>query len=236
MSSPKITVHWLNNSRSQRIIWLLEELELPYEIKVYQRDKKTMLAPPELYKVHPLGKSPVVTIEEPGSEPFVLAESGAIVETIIDRYGKGKLQFSAEGKDWQNRAQVMHWIHWAEGTAMLPLMLTIISARIPKEGPWIAKPLTGAVANGLMQQFALPRLKENFGFVNDQLAGKEFFVGDKLTGADIMMVFPIEGVDGAGKLDEFPHIKTWFEKIRQRPAYQRAEEKGGKNDMSGFTK
>ncbi|KAL8286959.1 hypothetical protein RQP46_003965 [Phenoliferia psychrophenolica] len=262
MSTPTIVVHWLENSRSQRVLWLLEEvrmsshiypplaqalplagdtadsplpvtLELPYTVKKYSRDKKTMFAPPELRAIHPLGKSPVVTIEENG-ETITLAESGAIVEFVIERYGKGKLVVDAKSGGVQDRANYLYWLHYAEGSIMMPLMLSIVMAQMPRQAPYVAWPIVKVIALATMHKFVRPRLLESFGFVENSLAGKEFFVGDSLTGADIMMVFPAEGLEPTLGYEKYPNIKGWFDRVSQRPAYLRALEKGGANRVAAF--
>merc|ERR1711939_521714 len=222
--APTIVVHWLDDSRAQRILWLLEELGLTYEVKRYTRSTVTNLAPPELREVHPLGKSPVVTITENG-KTVTLAESGAIAEFIIERYGE-RLAIPASSSDLQQRADYIYWPHYAEGSAMGPLMFALVFTAIPKQAPWIARPLVNAITGGAMSQFVIPRLKETFGFVEKSLEGKEFFVGDKLTGADIMMSFIAEGLA----------VTRWHAAIQQRPAYQAAEARGGKNNMERFMK
>ncbi|GAA5936091.1 bifunctional glutathione transferase/peroxidase [Sporobolomyces koalae] len=259
-SQPQITVHWLDQSRAQRVLWLLEELELPYErrypvhldievasrtgfgvwpVKIYRRDPKTMLAPKELAEIHPLGKSPVIQVVDPSSssaEPLVLAESGAICEFLIERYGKGKFGIAADG-DLKDRADYLYWLHWAEGTAMTPLMMAIVFAQIPKQAPFIVRPIISMIREGVMAQFIRPRLKGNYAYVEKWLTGREFFVGGKLTGADVMMSFIAESLEAA-PIDQsaYPNIARWHKTIQNRPAYQRAEEKGGKNDLTMFVK
>ncbi|KDE07750.1 hypothetical protein MVLG_02022 [Microbotryum lychnidis-dioicae p1A1 Lamole] len=230
-----ITVHWLENSRGQRILWLLEELGLEYTVKEYKRNAKTLLAGADLRKVHPLGKSPVVEIQEDGHDTLTLAESGAIVEYLIERFGNGKFGY-APGSDALKRSQYLYWLHWAEGSAMLPLMLTIVCAQMPKQAPWIAKPIVSIVASQLMAIMVNPRLKENFGFVESHLGDKQFFVGDSLTGSDIMMSFPCEGLAASPLWNSHPNIKKWFEAMEARPAYKRALERGGANNLAAFTK
>ncbi|GAA5838980.1 hypothetical protein JCM3766R1_004547 [Sporobolomyces carnicolor] len=235
---PKITVHWLEHSRAQRILWLLEELELTYELKTYKRDPKTMLAPKELAEVHPLGKSPAITVADASSsdsEPLVVAESGAICEFLIERYGQ-KLGFPVDG-DMKQRSDYLYWLHWAEGTAMTPLMMGIVFAQIPKQAPFFVRPIINMIRDGVMAQFIRPRLKQNYGYVEKWLTGKEFFVGGKLSGADIMMSFIAESLEAA-PIDSsaYPNISRWHKSLQNRPAYARAEEKGGKNDLTMFVK
>ncbi|GAA5869372.1 hypothetical protein JCM16303_000446 [Sporobolomyces ruberrimus] len=236
-ATPKIVLHWLEHSRAQRVLWLLEELELPYEIKTYKRDSKTMLAPKELAEVHPLGKSPVITLDEQnGSSPLVVAESGAICEFLIERYAQSKFGYGPDG-DLKERADYLYWMHWAEGTAMTPLMMGIVFAQIPKQAPFFVRPIVNMIAAGVMAQFIRPRLKQNYGYVEKWLTGKEYFVGSRLSGADIMMSFIAESLEAA-PIDSsaYPNINRWHKSIQSRPKYQIAEEKGGKNDLTMFVK
>ncbi|KPV76448.1 uncharacterized protein RHOBADRAFT_52456 [Rhodotorula graminis WP1] len=235
MAAPKIVVHWLDDSRAQRILWLLEELGLTYEVKRYIRDTKTNLAPPELYDVHPTGKSPVVTITDNG-KTFTLAESGAITEFIIERYGE-RLGLSASSSDPQERAEYLYWLHYAEGSAMGPLMFSLVFTQIGLQAPWVARPIVNLVTGAAMSQFGLPRLKAMFKHVEASLEGKEYFVGNRLTGADVMMSFIAEGL-AATPLDvsRYPNLTRWHEAIMARPAYAAAEAKGGKNNMDRFVK
>lgn len=152
-------------------------------VKHYKRDPKTLLAPDELREVHPLGKSPVAVITDNG-QTITVAESGAIVEFLIERYGSEELSVPASSSDLGARADYLLWLHWAEGSGMFPLLLSMIFAQMPKQAPWLARPLVSAVASGVMSQFVLPRLKSNFAFIEQSLEGKEFFAGGKLTGAD----------------------------------------------------
>ncbi|GAA6038002.1 hypothetical protein JCM8097_009534 [Rhodosporidiobolus ruineniae] len=233
--TPRIVVHWLDDSRAQRVLWLLEELGLEYEVQRYHRDAATNLGPPELRKIHPLGKSPVVTITE-GDRTTTLAESGAIVEFLIERYGKGKLAITAEA-DLEARSNYLYWLHYAEGSAMLPLMFNIVFAQIPKQAPWLVRPIVSQISAGAMQQFILPRLKSHFGFLEQSLEGKDFLVGNKLTGADIMCSFLAEGLAASPlKQEDYPNVKRWHAALEAREAYKAAEVKGGKNDLTRFVK
>jgi len=201
-----ITVHHLNDSRSQRIIWLLEELELPYEIKFYQRDAKTRLAPPELAAVHPLGKSPVIT--ENGR---AIAESGAIVEYITRHHGNGRLRPATDSADYDT---YLEWLHYAEGSAMLPLLMNLYVGRLGDAGAPLHPRIEGEIARHL-------------GYVNQSLAGKEYFVAGKLTGADIQMSFVGELAAVFRKIDPYPNLKGWLARMHARPAFRRGIEKGG---------
>jgi glutathione S-transferase len=201
-----IVVHHLNDSRSQRILWLLEELGVPYELKRYERDATTRLAPPELLAVHPLGKSPVIT-----DEGRTIHESGAIIDYIIRRHGGGRLAPVLGSDAYESYNQ---WMHYAEGSAMLPLMLFMYVMRLGEAGAPLHPRIEGEIANHL-------------GFVNKALEGREWFVGDDLTGADVQMSFVGEVTGAFGRLDAYPNIKAWVERFQARPAYKKALETGG---------
>ena len=217
-----ITVHHLNNSRSQRVLWLLEELELPYEIVHYQRDPKTMLAPPELRKVHPLGKSPVVMTDE----GLVLAESGAIIETVIERYGQGRL---APATGSEQALRYRYWLHYAEGSAMPPLLLKLIFDKIENaKMPFFIKPIAKGIAGKAKAGFVSPNIRTHLDFMEGELGRSDWFAGTEFTGADIQMSFPVEAARARGGLDESrPRLMAWLARIHARPAYQRALERGG---------
>jgi len=201
-----ITVHHLNNSRSQRILWLLEELGLPYEVKRYQRDPKTNLAPPELKAINPLGKSPVI---EDGA--LVLIESAAIIDYLIRRHGKGRLQPDPAMATYDKYVQ---WLHFAEGSAMLPLMLNLYVGRLGEAGAPLHPRIESEVANYL-------------GYLNDVLADTPYLVGDELSGADIQMSFIGEIAKAQGKLQAYPNLSAWVQRFQARPAYRKAVEQGG---------
>lgn len=217
-----LTVHHLNNSRSQRVLWLLEELGLPYEIVRYQRDSKTMLAPPELRRVHPLGKSPVVTTE--GGE--VLAESGAIVETLIERHGQGRLAPVAGSPE---ALRYRYWLHYAEGSAMPPLLLKLIFDKIESaKMPFFIKPIAKGIAGKAKAGFVTPNIRAHLDFMEGELGKSEWFAGAEFTGADIQMSFPVEAARARGGLDDSrPRLMAWLARIHARPAYQRALARGG---------
>jgi glutathione S-transferase len=200
-----IVVHHLNNSRSQRILWLLEELGAPYEIKFYQRDATTNLAPPELKDVHPLGKSPVV---EDG--PLKIAESGAAVDYLIRAHGGGRLQ-PAAGPE---REQYLEWLHYAEGSAMLPLMLRFYTMRLGDAAAPLKPRIDEEIGNHL-------------GFVEASLAGRPYLMGEDLTGADIQMSFVGEIATVLGQTGDKPNLAAWVKRLHARPAYAAAVEKGG---------
>lgn len=199
-----IVLHHLNESRSQRILWLLEELNLPYELRHYTRDAATRLAPPELTTVHPLGKSPV--IEDQGQ---TLIESGAIVDYLIRHYGQGRLQPAQPSRDFELYHQ---WLHYAEGSAMLPLLLKMYVSRLGDGGAPLAPRIDSELANHL-------------GYIDHALQGRDWLVGDDLTGADIQMSFV--GEAARGLRSNYPSMDAWVRRFQQRPAYRRALERGG---------
>ena len=221
-----LTVHHLNNSRSQRVLWLLEELGLRYEVQRYQRDRKTMLAPPELKAVHPLGKSPVLTDGD-----ATLAESGAIVEYLIDRYGQGRL---APARGTPAQLRYTYWMHYAEGSAMPPLLLKLVFDRIGTAPmPFFAKPIVRAVVDKAMKGFISPQLKTHLDFMEAELGRSVWFAGDEFTAADIQMSFPVEAAASrAGLAPSRPRLWAWLQRIHARPAYQRALEVGGPYDYA----
>ena len=214
-----IVVHHLNNSRSQRILWLLEELGLPYEVKRYQRDAKTMLAPPELTAIHPLGKSPVIT-----DNGLTIAETGAIVEYLIETYGDGRL---IPPPGTPERRRYTYWLHYSEGSAMPLLVMKLIFSHIPKapQMPRLLRPLARIITGGFTKSYIDPQLKTHVALWNTELAKSKFFAGDALTGADIMMSFPVEAANSSTTLT--PALTTWLGTIHDRPAYQEALKRGG---------
>nr|WP_315233294.1 glutathione S-transferase [uncultured Albidiferax sp.] len=216
-----LTVHHLNNSRSQRVLWLLEELELPYEIVRYQRDAQTLLAPPSLRAIHPLGKSPVVTDGD-----LLLAESGAIVETVIEHYGNGRL---APALGTPERLRFRYWLHYAEGSAMPPLLLKLVFDKIDNTPmPFFAKPIAKAISGKVKQSFILPQITTHLDFMEAELGKSLWFAGDAFSGADIQMSFPLEAAAARGGLNASrPKLMAYLARIHERPAYQRALAKGG---------
>jgi len=201
-----LTLHHLNDSRSQRILWLLEELGVPYEMKRYQRDPTTRLAPPELETVHPLGKSPVITDGD-----VTIAESGAVVDYIIRHYGKSAMMPAPDSAEYESYNE---WLHYSEGSAMLPLMLNLYVSRLKEAGAPLHPRIDSEMANHL-------------GYVDGALKGREFFVGTSLTGADIQMSFVGEMAKVFGKLGPYPNLSAWLSRMHTRPAFQRSIEKGG---------
>jgi len=206
-----IVVHHLNDSRSQRILWLLEELGLPYEIKNYQRDAQTRLAPPELKKVHPLGKSPVIT---DGNRTII--ESAAIIDYLIRRHGRGRLQPAPETPAYDEYVQ---WMHYAEGSAMLPLMLNLYAMRLGEAAAPLMPRIEDEIANHL-------------GYIDSALKGRQFLVGDSLTGADIQMSFVGEVAGAFGKRAQYPNLDAWTRRLHERPAYKKALERGGAYNLA----
>ncbi|MFP2908912.1 glutathione S-transferase family protein [Pyxidicoccus sp. 3LFB2] len=213
-----LKLHHLVNSRSQRVLWLLEELGLDYELVVYPRDPKTSLAPPELKRIHPLGKSPV--LEDDGR---VLAESGAIIESVLRRHGQGRL---APAQDSDAYDAYVHWMHYAEGSAMLPLMLSLYVGRLGEAGA----PLKPRISS---------EVKNHLGYISGALGERDYLVGNTFTAADIQMSFVLEAARPTGALDSFeslPNLGTYLERLHARPAYQRATQRGGPLDMGGLRK
>ena len=218
-------MHHLNNSRSQRVLWLLEELGQPYEVRRYQRDAKTMLAPPALRAVHPLGKSPVITDGD-----VTLAESGAILEYLASRYDDGKL---VPGDGTPERLRYVYWMHFAEGSAMPPLLLKLIFDRIESGPmPFFVRPIARGIARKVKDAMVLPNLERQLDFMESELGGREWFAGPAFSTADIQMSFPLEAAAVRGGLDERrPKLWDFLKKIHARPAYRRALEKGGKYEL-----
>ena len=216
-----ITVHHLNNSRSQRILWLLEELELEYDIKHYERDPQTMLAPASLRQVHPLGKSPVITDGE-----LTVAESGAIVEYLVNRYGAGRLA-PAPGTPQQLR--YTYWLHYAEGSAMPPLLLKLIFDRVEQEPlPFFIKPIAKLISSRVKDAFINPQLTQHLDYLEAELTKSLWFVSDDFTAADIQMSFPIE----MARIDASrPKLMNYLDRIHARPAYQQALDRGGNYEL-----
>ncbi|MEH2450929.1 MAG: glutathione S-transferase [Nostoc sp.] len=208
-----IVVHHLNNSRSQRVLWLLEELGIEYEIKFYERDQKTMLAPTSLREVHPLGKSPVITDAD-----LTVAESGAIIEYIVDRYGNARL---IPPSGTPERLRYTYWLHYAEGSAMPPLVMNLVFNNF------------GIKDSSVNDEFIAPQIKLHFDYIEGELHKSTWFVGEEFTAADIQMSFPLEIVAMQAELiSSRPKIKQFIERIHARPAYKRALERGGAYDFA----
>jgi glutathione S-transferase len=220
-----ITVHHLNNSRSQRILWLLEELGLEYEIRKYRRDPKTMLAPPELRAVHPLGKSPVIQDGD-----TIVAESGAIIDYLVGRHGGGRL---LPAPDTPERLRYTYFLHYAEGSAMPPLLLKLVFDRVESApAPFFVRPIARAIANKVKDGFVLPQIRQHLAFLEGELASRAWFAGDEFSAADIQLSFPLEAAAARGGLDgKYPKLSAFLERIHARPAYRRALERGGEYDF-----
>ena len=220
-----IVVHHLNNSRSQRILWLLEELGIDYDIKRYQRDPKTMLAPPELRRIHPLGKSPVITDGD-----LTLAESGAIVEYLLGRYGNGRLVPAA---DTPEKLRYTYWLHYAEGSMMPPLLMKLIFDRLERAPmPFFAKPIARAIAQKTKASFIEPNINRHLDYMEAELGKAAWFAGETFTAADIQMSFPLEAATVRGGLNlSRPKLMTFLDRIHSRPAYKKAIERGGEYQL-----
>ncbi|WP_426286493.1 glutathione S-transferase [Luteibacter sp. E-22] len=220
-----IVIHHLNNSRSQRVLWLLEELGLPYELVRYQRDPKTMLAPKELRAVHPLGKSPVMVDGD-----VTLAESGAIVEYLVGRYGGGRLKPAAGTPD---ALRYSYFLHYAEGSAMPPLLLKLVFIRMESAPvPFFAKPIARMLARGAQKAFVDPQIKLHLDYLEDEIGKTGWFAGTEFSAADIQMSFPLEAASSRAALDATrPGLHGFLERIHARPAYRRALERGGDYDL-----
>ena len=221
-----LTVHHLDNSRSQRVLWMLEELGVAYRVERYRRDRRTMLAPPELLKVHPLGKSPVVT-----DGPRTLAESGAILEYLVDHYGQGRFK-PHPGSD--EALRYTYWMHFAEGSAMPPLLMKLVFDTIERRAPLLVRPVAAHIARQARARIVTPNLQRQLGFMESELAGRgPWFAGPEFSAADVQMSFPVlaaraRGGLGAGQ----PHLLDWLRRIEDRPAYRRAIEQGGPFSLS----
>src|ERR1700681_2164235 len=211
--NPMLTVHHLNNSRSQRVLWLLEELGVPYEIVRYQRQ-------PDMRAVHPLGKSPVIT-----DNGNTIAESGAIAEYLIDIHGSGRLIPPPKTPE---RLRYTYWLHYAEGSAMPPLLLKLLFTLMPKRAPALLRPLVRKVSNQALTTLVNPQLKQHMAFWESELTNSLWFAGSEFSAADIQMSFPLEAATARGGLEQgHPKAMAFLERIQARPAYMRALEKGG---------
>jgi len=216
-----LVVHHLNNSRSQRVLWLLEELQLDYEVVRYQRDAKTMLAPAELRKVHPLGKSPVLVDGD-----NTVAESGAIIEYLVERHDAAHA--FAPQPDTPEHLRYRYWMHYAEGSLMPPLLLSLVFSRMKQAPmPFFAKPVARGIADKAMSGFVGPQVKMHLDYLEAELEKSAWFAGDSFSAADIQMSFPIEAAGARAGFSARPRLQSFVDRIHGRPAYQRALEKGG---------
>jgi glutathione S-transferase len=220
-----IVVHHLNNSRSQRVLWLLEELGLEYEIVRYQRDPKTMLAPPALRAIHPLGKSPVITDGD-----VTVAESGAIVEYLVERYGNGLLVPPAGTPD---KRRWTYFMHYAEGSAMTPLLMKLVFDRVESgPAPFFVKPVARAIAHKVKSIYIQPQIEQHLDYLEAELSQHLWFAGAEFSAADIQMSFPLEAAGARAGLDgSRPHLRAFLDRIHARPAFQRALERGGPYEL-----
>jgi glutathione S-transferase len=220
-----VVVHHLNNSRSQRVLWLLEELGVPYEVKRYERDAKTMLAPPSLLAIHPLGKSPVIV-----DGAVTLAESGAIIEYLVDKYGAGRLIPPAGSPE---RLRYTYWLHYAEGSAMPPLLFRLVFNRIATNpAPWPISAIARKIASTVEDSFITPNLNRHLDYMEAELNARPWFAGDQFTAADVQMSFPLEAAASRGGLNASrPKLMAFLERIHARDAYKRALERGGAYDF-----
>jgi glutathione S-transferase len=220
-----ITVHHLNNSRSQRVLWLLEELALPYEIVKYERDPRTLLAPASLHAIHPLGKSPVITDGD-----ATLAESGAILEYLVETYGKGTLAPAPGSPAYRD---YRYFMHYAEGSLMPFLVMKLVCNKVKTDAPFLVRPIARAIAGQVSKQFLDPNLTAHLAFLADHLGKHAFFAGDAFSAADVQMSFPIEGAVARAGGGISPKLTEWLAKIQARPAYRKAIEKGGEYKVVG---
>jgi glutathione S-transferase len=222
-----ITLHHLENSRSQRILWLLEELGLDYDIDRYERDTKTSLAPLDLLKIHPLGKSPVVTDDD-----LVVAESGAIIEYLVNKYDDGRLRPAGGTPE---RMDYTYWMHYAEGTFMPLMIVSLIMSRIATAPmPFFVKPIAKGIVDKVRQGYLSPNIKRNLDHMNTVLGKSTWFCGEELSAADIQMSFPLEAAEIRTNLSmDYPNLKTFLERMKARPAYQAALKKGGPYKLMG---
>jgi glutathione S-transferase len=219
-----VVVHHLNNSRSQRVLWLLEELGVPYEVKRYERDARSMLAPPALLAVHPLGKSPVIVDGD-----VTVAESGAIIEYLVGKYGDGRLMPPA---GTAQRLRYTYWMHYAEGSAMTPLLFKLVFDRIAANpSPWPVSTISRRIASSVTNAFIAPNLQRHLDYIEGELNSHAWFAGEQFTAADVQMSFPLEiAVPRAGLNTSRPKSMAFLERIHARDAYKRALERGGKYD------
>ena len=221
-----ITLHHLNNSRSQRVVWLLEELGVDYTIKNYQRDAVTILAPDDLKAVHPLGKSPVIDDDKTG---ITLAESGAIIEYLVQTYGQQLMPEAGSKAYWD----YLYWLHFSEGSLMPPMVMNLVFTKMKQAPmPFFIKPVAKMLANKVLQSFVSPNIKRSFDYIEQHLQNNEWFCGDQLTGADFQMSFPLEASAARGLLDNYPATKAYVAKYQAREAYQAGLVKSGEYDYA----
>ncbi len=222
---PKIVVHHLEKSRSHRLLWLLEELELDYTLKLHRRHPQTIRAPPELRQIHPLGKAPILDVDG-----VIVAESGAVLEHCIEELGGSGLRPEA---GTEARRAYRYWMHYAEGSLMSPLLVRLIFDRLRAASvPFFIKPVVAGIVKKVESNYTKPELELHSGFIEQHLAEHPYFAGDTFSAADIQMSYPVEALAARGRNDiATPHTQAWLERIRERPAYRRATDKGGPNDL-----
>lgn len=214
-----IEVHHLNNSRSQRVLWLLEELGREYKLVKYERDRQTLLAPPELRRIHPLGKAPVIR-----DDGRTVAESGAIIEYLLDRYGDGRLRPERTSEE---HLRYVYWLHYAEGSAMPPLLLKLVFTRLPQAAPGLLRPLVRTISQRAQTSFIDPQIRTHLRYWNEELEARGWFAGAEFTAADIQMSFPVEAAAARAGVEVGENVRRFLERIRSRPAYQKALQVGG---------
>lgn len=215
-----ITIHHLDNSRSQRILWMLEELGVPYDIELYQRDKGNLLAPESLKKVHPLGKSPVLV-----DDGLTLAESGAIIEYLQETYD---LEGKFKPTEHVARQQYRYWLHYSEGSLMPLLVMKLIFGRLGQPPmPWLIRPIGHAIGKGVQKNYLDKQIANHLRYMEAHLTTQHWFAGNNFSAADIQMSFPIEAIESRGGLEAYPHLQAWLSAVQVRPAYQQALKKGG---------
>jgi len=220
-----LTVHHLENSRSQRILWLLEELGVDYDIKRYGRDKQTSLAPPELLDIHPLGKAPVIT-----DDGVTVAESGAIIEYLVNKYNAGTLLPEAGTPE---RMAYTYWLHYAEGTFVPLMLMALIMGRI-EAAPLLVRPIAKGIAGKVRSSYLNPNIKRNLDFMEATLAESTWFCGERLTAADVQMSFAVEAAEVRTDLTaNYPHLAAFLDRVRARPAYKAALDSGGHYELMG---
>jgi glutathione S-transferase len=216
-----LTLHHLNNSRSQRILWLLEELGVEYKIERYQRDSVTNLAPDSLRAVHPLGRSPVLSTPN-----GAIAESGAIIEYLIHNHSDSHFKTPTEPEALQ---QYWFWLHFAEGSLMPPLVANLVLEKARQKGskPFFIKPITNKLVDGILNAYYGPNLAQSLRYVESYLSKSDWFAGDAPTGADVQMIFPLESLVASGRAKDFAAIQSYVKRVHAREAYKAALEKGG---------
>lgn len=222
-----VTLHHLEKSRSHRIVWLLELLDIEYRIQTYSRDPKSLLAPAELKQIHPLGKSPVITDGD-----RVIAESGAIIDYLLQAYGQGRLQPSAD--DLQAWIDYRYWMHYAEGSLMPLLLMKLVFTQIPKQPmPFFVKPVAKGISAKVMGKLVEPNLDTHLGFIEASLKNKTWLLGATLTAADVQMSFPLQAMAARNDLRDYPNIAGYVQRIEKHPAWQQVLNKAGPFELPG---